>query len=387
MSETLNDRPEELDPPPNSLLGVMLSLNREWSFTDWFEWPPDLFALTSLLLKTTGAYRFAIAPPHPWPQKDWERQVIQAAEGWWEWITGETSSLPPLVRDNQALLDKHKRTIEIEHLRSLQGEGDNDIDRRSWEVCRALLELHAIADQACQGFGLPQAEAKPHRSAVSYLANMLLISTGTLSRLPSFKAIVLPKMRTPQVGLTLRSLSHHVTVHQSEVEVVWRTMPWLNSDEDTLNVMLVPWPRRMKQTWFKPQRHSVNRESSEPARYFTLRRGDEEALDVDGVVAMIKHSASQINRVHLLVFPELALKQSELDDLKAALTGELDRNSMPMILTGLREESTGTKLGRNKVILSTFFSGKWYDLIQDKHHRWKLDAAQIQQYNLGGVLS
>jgi hypothetical protein len=375
-------------PLPNSLRGVMQALNPEWDLEEWFHWPPDLFALTSLLLKTTGAYRFTVSPLKTWPRrKRWEKDARDAARGWWIWIAGGPT-LPPLIAENKDLLAQFRDTVHIENIRSLCRNGIREpIDEHSWSICRALLELHAIADEACRGFGLPHAEPDSNRSAMSYLANMLLISTGSLSRLAQYKVMVLPKMRTPQVGLTLRSLSHHVTVHQSEVEVVWRTMPWINSDEETINIMIVPWPRKFQQTWVKPELHSVHRNSSEPARFFAIKRGQDERLPVDGILAMLDRSHSKVNRIHIIVLPELALDRTELDDLKSALAGEMDRNNMPMIITGLREESKGMELGRNKVVLSTFFAGKWYDLEQDKHHRWKLDSSQIQQYNLGGVLS
>ena len=41
------------------------------------------------------------------------------------------------------------------------------------------------------------------------------------------------------MGLNLRSLSHHVTFHQSEVDIAWRSVPWLNRDEEMVNVMVV----------------------------------------------------------------------------------------------------------------------------------------------------
>ncbi|MEL6525125.1 MAG: hypothetical protein AAFQ07_05380 [Chloroflexota bacterium] len=41
----------------------------------------------------------------------------------------------------------------------------------------------------------------------------------------------------------------------------------------------------------------------------------------------------------------------------------------------------------NKLVLSTFFAGKWYKTEQPKHHRWRLDRYQLRQYGLGGVLA
>jgi hypothetical protein len=37
--------------------------------------------------------------------------------------------------------------------------------------------------------------------------------------------------------------------------------------------------------------------------------------------------------------------------------------------------------------LSAFFVGEWYEVGQHKHHRWKLDEAQIQQYGLAASLN
>ena len=40
----------------------------------------------------------------------------------------------------------------------------------------------------------------------------------------------------------------------------------------------------------------------------------------------------------------------------------------------------------NYVELSIFFAGKWYELKQYKHHRWKLNTSQIEQYSLASRL-
>jgi hypothetical protein len=40
----------------------------------------------------------------------------------------------------------------------------------------------------------------------------------------------------------------------------------------------------------------------------------------------------------------------------------------------------------NGIVFSTWFAGKWYRLVQHKHHRWKMDARQIEQYHIGTAL-
>src|SRR3954451_17770296 len=49
-------------------------------------WPPDLFAITSLILKQTGAYSFTILPLEAWPDKYWIKRIEVARKQWYRWI-------------------------------------------------------------------------------------------------------------------------------------------------------------------------------------------------------------------------------------------------------------------------------------------------------------
>jgi hypothetical protein len=54
---------------------------------DLLGWPPDLFALTSLLLQRSGAFRFALSPPpgRQWPpgsRSGWSTTVEAAGRAW-----------------------------------------------------------------------------------------------------------------------------------------------------------------------------------------------------------------------------------------------------------------------------------------------------------------
>jgi len=96
----------------------------------------------------------------------------------------------------------------------------------------------------------------------------------------------------------------------------------------------------------------------------------------------------------MIVFPELALKKSELEALQRHLAKSAPLDGMPMLVAGLRGDSCldnepgeSSRFDTNQVVLSTFFAGRWYDMVQDKHHRWKLDKQQIKQYNLGRTLT
>lgn len=193
-------------------------------------------------------------------------------------------------------------------------------------------------------------------------------------------------MRAPQSGLTLRSFSHHLTFHQTEMGIRWRTIPWNYQDYRAVNVMVIPVPYSVSSKQFRRCADYMGGEQSvHNFNYFEY--ASDESLDVGHVVALVRKAHREVERVHMLVFPEAALTHSDLDRLKEALQSEIKAPyQMPLIITGLwggRDLSEK----RNQVVLSAFFANKWYDLRQDKHHRWKLDEDQIKRYSLAERLT
>jgi hypothetical protein len=360
-----------------------------------FEWPPDLFATTSAILRITGAYRHVVSPPEGqqwppelhgrWADDDWTRATSAVAGEWLDAIAdAEPLNLPEWMAELKSHLESTWSQTTIEQLREIEFHG------HAWPLCRTVLSLHAIADSACVGFGTPVAPRR--HPLVSFLADHLLSTYGSLSRLPKSKGIVLPKMRTPQSGLTLRATSLYVTWHQTEVEAVWRSTPWVNAEENTLNVMILPWPTDVQPNAFRRNDHPLGKRSLGPNRYFTYEPST--PLDVDRVVDLIRDSTPLASRIHLLVLPEMAMSHADLRALQLKLAEQLTPDRIPLIIAGLRNWETASsdrrrssEPGCNSVVLSMYFADKWYDLRQNKHHRWKLDRRQVQQYTIGGVLA
>lgn len=360
---------------------------------DWAAWPPDLFVLTASALGRTGAYRDVINSP--WSlDHTWQPKAEGAAEYWIEEVSrGLSASRPEWPRTPTApdasrypdeartllgslldQLDNAATTLTMEQLRTLE-------NRQAAEVTEVLIKLHAIADEACSGFGL-LTHMPPEKALAHCAANLLLTAKGSLSRLPKHVGIVLPKLRTPQAGLTLRSLSHHVTFHTSEVEVIWRAMPWPNTEENTLNVLAVPWPCEIHLNDFKPLPDTF-----QSVRYFNYRPADTTAvpLPVDRILATLAKVEGEHCPVHLLAFPESALNTDEYASListlkEAADTGVIRR--VPMVLAGVHRHEGDKDV--NEVRLASYYAGRWYELVQRKHHRWRLDRNQIRQYGLEG---
>lgn len=391
-------------------------------------WPPDVFALTSRALKLTGAYRHAtsVNSLEPWPpDAEWVARIQRDATLWWRWLLDDDPGLEfhdiGILRDSLArLAEHHCRSLDTFSLvgrgpstrRRVDGECPPPDGLDAWapeemeddpdgvsptaaeQISRALLSLHALADQACVGVGVLTGKGGSLGLA-HYIANSLLAETGSLATLPRANGVVLPKLRTPQVGLTLRSFSHHVTYHQSETEVVWRSLPWANIDENTLNLLVVPWPKRVRAVDFKPRLTLGKARSLGRARFFAYSPTN--TFDPRMVVDYLEAAREHCERVHMVALPELALWSDELDKLKDALVSRFPASEIPLILTGVATKPEGwmsdeavdptTDPHRNRVVLSAYFAGDWYDLDQDKHHRWRIDDAQIQQYGLGGTLT
>jgi hypothetical protein len=108
------------------------------------EWPPDLFALTNVVLARAEAFRYALSAD--WPPRrftDWAQAVEEARRRWSAWAEHRSGPLPELVADEWRVFCQGAE-VPIEEMALGQ-------ERR---VCEALLTLHAVADEACAGLGV-----------------------------------------------------------------------------------------------------------------------------------------------------------------------------------------------------------------------------------------
>src|SRR5215831_18419597 len=68
------------------------------------EWPPDLFALTDVILKRSEAYRFILSSRSgvKWPPgryRSWTEAIDKAARQWSEWVEDLEGRPPVLLRE------------------------------------------------------------------------------------------------------------------------------------------------------------------------------------------------------------------------------------------------------------------------------------------------
>ena len=353
------------------------------------EWPPDVFALTDVILERAEAFRFVLSPPEGvvWPpggDVSWSDAVGQAARRWSAWAEDRDGAVPDLVAEEWRVFRERAET-PLEQL----------ADGRDWRVCEALLTLHAIADEACAGLFVALDRSDGEGCIYRARGRELLARVGCLTRLHSHLVRVLPKIRTPPTGGA--AFSRYACVYRPSLEVRWHKLPARHRGTDPqaehAKMLLLPWPLRVRESDFRAVEGSVQRLAKEPFGLFEF--APEERLDLDLVDRMLIAARDEVGRVDVVLLPESAVEESELDALEALL----DRHGVTYLQAGIRRGSGRPGgLGSNQMHvgvnpnlekgapLPSSAGGPWFHIRQDKHHRWSLDERQIYQYHLGGAL-
>ena len=350
-------------------------------------WPPDVFALTNVILARSEAFRFALSPIDKWPPEgypDWGRMVEEAGLRWGEWVEHRRGPPPELVDQEWAAL-KERADFPLESL--AQG-----LDGR---LCVALLTLHAMADEACAGLGVALDTSDAVASVYRARGRELLIRTGSMARVDPRLLRVLPKVRTPPTGRP--AFSRYACVQGPGIEARWHKMPArhrgtdLSSEYATL--LLLPWPLEVNASDFRPVEGSVQRPSKDPFGFFEFAPA--QSLDLDLLDRVLVAARQEAGSVDVVCLPESAVEEGEIGELEALLHD----HGVIALVAGVRQQSpepgrapyNWLHIGFNLRLvkggaLPTEPSPQWFHIRQRKHHRWSLDEAQIYQYHLGGVL-
>jgi hypothetical protein len=344
------------------------------------EWPPDLFALTEVILQRSQAYRFALSPPAgtTWPPADfpdWPDAVTDAARRWSAWAEDRNGPVPDLLAQEWGIL-RARAAIPFSQL----------AEARDWRLCEALLTLHAIADEACAGLGVALDAAGADGLVYRARGRELLARTGSLARLPAHLIRVLPKVATPLAGSSVRALSHYAVVQEPDVEVRWHRTParcpGAQSHGQRINFLLLPWPLRVRQSDFRPVPGPLRKLADDPFGFFEF--APPEPLDLDLVDRMLVAARDEAGAVDVVILPESAVEHGEIDDLEALL----GRHGVTGLITGVRDRPPEPgQFPGNWVHIGVSAAGQWVHIRQTKHHRWSLDDAQIRQYHLAGALN
>ena len=336
-------------------------------------WPPDVFALTELLLVQADAYRFVASPPAgvTWPPDDrWTGSVRTAGRGWLEAARLGTAPGTRLLIDQWETLSK-AREVPL----AVLSRGD------PWKVCQAIITLHALADEACSSLN---AFDRDDGSVFAERAWAMLESEGSLSRFPSSQVRILPKTHVPAGGITVRSLGRYLSAHTSPVDVKWRRALFAGFSpggraETTQFILLLPWPLTVDPSDFRPTRGPVDMRTD---AFGFFEFDPQVPLDLDYVRGALK-AAQREGGVGTVILPESSVAEREIPPLERTVS---DFGVVALVVGVRGPTDPVTGLGRNYAHIGIWNGERWIRYQQDKHHRWLLDAGQIRQYHLESTL-
>ena len=343
---------------------------------DWDElprWPPDVFALTNLLLDHTGGYRFVVAPPpgKRWPPiPDWGEQMRDAGRNWRATQNGRQSALPPLVTRYWGVVTQQRDT-SLTAIRN--GEAS--------ELVAALLALHAMADEACADVVSAGRQAAPPEFEAR--AWNLLQRQRSLSRVAPTRLGIFPKTHFSARGITIRSLSRYLALSYEPVDVRWGSIgPGRSAERRDYNIVLVPWPLSINARDFRAAPPDLL-ENMDLDRYGFFEFVPDAGLDLDLLASLLEAAVERSGRVDAVVFPETAIEREAIVEAERTVA----RYGATFLIAGVREPPDASELGRNYLHFGVHTRSGWRCYEQDKHHRWCLDEAQIRQYHLSRSLS
>lgn len=331
-------------------------------------WPPDVFALANLVLDHTEGYRFVVAPPpgRRWPERRGWGERVRAAGRAWAAAAGEgENGLPSLVADAWETVVRH-RNVPLATVRSGQ----------PWELCEALLTLHAAADEACAEVASSgQSAAEPSFEGRAW---GLLRTRGTLARLSPTRIRILPKTHFSARGITIRSLSRYLALCFESVELRWRSVEaGQAAARREFDIVLLPWPLEVGARAFRPA-HPAPLENMDTDVYGFFEFAPESSLRCDVVGALLDAAHEAAERIDAVVLPEAAVLPREIPELERTVA----RHDVSFVVAGVREPASSSVLGRNYLHFGVRTAEGWDRFEQDKHHRWCLDGSQIRQYHL-----
>lgn len=341
---------------------------------EWDEvvlWPPDVFALTNLVLDHTEAFRFPVAPPsglHWPPTQDWNELVAVAAREW-RGVAGSATDQPPLfVREQWAVLEAGRNTP----LASLR-EGTETA------LLSALLTLHAVADESCQSLALHDESMGPE--SFEQKAWRLLDERGSLSRISPSRICIVPKTHLSQRGITIRSISRYLALSYESVGVRWaRVQPAQRPAQPgkmrgEYRLLLLPWPLTLSSEAFREVSGPLDNMDSRAFGFFEF--DPKPAMDLERL-ALLLDEACSTEGVDAVVFPEAAVQDSEIPLIEELL----EARGIGLLYAGARKAAADEEFGANYVHLGVRGLGGWERFDQSKHHRWCLDRGQLLQYHL-----
>ena len=355
--------------------------NGKWE-KDGNLWPPDAFALCATALQKSGCYTRAVTkwPPKGTTPQKWTTKITKIGKQWQD--AAAKSQVPPQIVKWWKYL-KANKNIELHELCKV----------RNYDFVDILIQICAAADEASAGIGLDEGDDDDFDANLPNIFFQQIVDVGYISTVcrtinPNHVR-VLPKLHTPKSGITIRSLSHHLALCQSgEVLPQYWPAPNVMNIEESMNLLLVPWPRTIVPSSFSPCKTKTGPLFNMPPEFGFFRFEIPEHKNSEAhFKKIVKFANKTVGAINGIIFPELALNGKSIKKYWSFLK---KRKSPCFLISGTSNKSGGQPLDDNKAICNVPIDKRMQfhlSLEQAKHHRWCLDKSQLQQYSLTTRLS
>ncbi|WP_316857858.1 hypothetical protein [uncultured Cohaesibacter sp.] len=369
--------------------------------------PADVFAFAATALDKSGAYHHVAPDIESLISSNYRNLIVT------DTMRAEAAHLGKTWREKdfpaKQLLPKPPQKID-EVWQELRAYKDTEIfvtlhpNQPSplwWSIC---LKLLMISDEASLDIGFNQENPFSRIVLNAYLFEDAIRSKTfrriqhapkSLSTASEDILCVQPKSRTPAVGCTLRSLSHHLALlpPRGSVKARWIEPPSANTfrtDETELGLLLVPYPYEIENESFS----AIGVDRSEHWGWFDanqtwLPKGTQQISEfIEFIMSLIADSRDKGLPVNGVILPELSLNYEIFLKLGDRLAKDAKIDFLISGISSNKDDRRG-----NFVAIAPFFlfrleqdyllkSWEPLALIREKHHRWKLQKSQIQEYNL-----
>lgn len=372
--------------------------------------PADIFAFTGYALEKSGAYHH-VAPDVPFLVSSSYRRLEvtdemrrDAIESGKAWRTAPSEVGLHLPKPPASVVQDWQQLRKFQDWEVFSPLREDAAAPEWWRVC---LKLLMISDEASADTGFKQSNVFTSILKAAYVEEDVLSGEAfrriqsapkSLSTASEDVVCVQPKSRTPSVGCTLRSLSHHLALlpPKGAVKARWIEPPLgAKSDESDgeLGLLLIPFPYRISEDAFQ----AAGEEKGGHWGWFDAEQTWLPKLEgtshreefVKFVQGLIKKARAGGQLVSGVVFPELSLDYDLFLRIGNALAKD---EGIDFLISGISSDKGGRP--GNFVAIAPFFlfrdeectslkSWEPLALVREKHHRWKLNGSQISDYALG----
>ncbi len=312
--------PELLEACP-MLLSTRIHQIRGSDSVECPRWPPDLFAICASLLRESGAYERVVAlddsrvaiDDSRVPDEQRPASAQDIAKAWRKSLDDASSAT--------RISDMPVPPAEVAEIWTELLQGDHGLHRLRESETRtvtAVVKLLAIADETCVAFGI-----RTNKGALAQ-AQYRLVDKEFRSlcwEVDVDAACVLPKQHTPQRGMTLRSLTHHLAlIPPSGVSARWHPPHQTIESElerlELLNILVLPWPEEIERSAFTlvPSSSGPYPRKTGRFRFFEYQPPADRDLG-QRVKAAISRAEKIACDIDIVVMPELAITEEQLEEV------------------------------------------------------------------------